>query len=274
MSIKPSKFVLEHAPWSYSKAETAAQCPYRFFLTYVEKRKRGTPNADALVGQAVHTILEFMISGRNWNLAYEAAREKYADMTSNEIDRVEEMRFAAENFIGKLGRYQDRHNIQDTWIERKLGVTLEGKPTKFFGDKVFFRGVVDLALFPKDRGHVIVLDHKTGKRRSLHYYEKQFDCYLLLIKAALKTLTRGRVGIHWAKEDYIELSKKSRDIADIQPFQEQLIKWLNKSVEKTADNFKQTRRGPLCPWCDHQSVCPEFSQGSDTDNACGKEEEG
>lgn len=273
MSIEPSPFVLEHAPWSYSKAETAAQCPYRFYLTYVEKRKRGRPNADALVGQAVHKILEFMISGRNWNLAYEAAMESYPDLTSNELDRVQEMRFAAKNFIEKLGRYQDRHHIADTWIERKMGIDIDGKPTKFFSDAVFFRGVVDLALFPKDRGHVIVLDHKTGKRRSLHYYEKQFDCYLLLVKATLSTLTQGRVGIHWTKDDVIELSKKARNISDIQPYREQLIEWLNQSVKDTA-NFEMTKRGPLCPWCDHQGSCPEFSEGSDTDNARGKEEEG
>lgn len=272
MSVEPSAFVLKHAPWSYSKAETAAQCPLRFFLTYVQKRKRGKPNADALVGQAVHKILEFMISGRSWNLAYEAARESY-DLTSNEIDRVDEMKFAAQNFMTKLGKYQERHNIQDTWIERKLGITLDGAPTRFFGNDVFFRGVVDLALFPKDRGHVIILDHKTGKRRSLHYYEKQFDCYLLLIKASLKTLSQGRVGIHWAKEDLIELSKKSRNIAEIEPYREQLIQWLNSAVEET-DNFDKTKRGPLCPWCDHQAECPEFSQGSDTNNACRKDEEG
>ena len=273
MTTEPSAFVRDYAPWSYSKAETAAQCPYRFKLTYVKKRKRGWPNADALVGQAVHKILEFMISGRSWNLAYEAARESYPDLTSNEIDRVEEMKFAAQNFMTKLGKYQERHNIQNTWIERKLGITLDGTPTKFFGSGVFFRGVVDLALFPKDRGHVIVLDHKTGKRRSLHYYEKQFDCYLLLVKANLQSLSQGRVGIHWAKEDHIELSKKSRNIADVEPYREQLITWLNDAVKETS-NLDKTKRGPLCPWCDHQSVCPEFSQGSNTDDACGKDQEG
>lgn len=273
MTIEPSQFVLDHAPWSYSKAEAASQCPHRFYLTYVEKRKKGRPNADALVGQAVHTILEFMISGRSWNLAHDAALEKY-DLTTNEIDRVEEMKFSAMNFMDKLTKYQERHNIQDTWIERKMGVTLEGAPTKFFASDVFFRGVVDLALFPKDRGHVIVLDHKTGKRRSLKYYERQFDCYLLLVKATLERITQGRVGIHWAKENLIELSKTPRNLSDIQPHQEQLIGWLNKSVQSAADNLEMVKPGPLCPWCEHQATCPAFNQGSDADNACGKESEG
>jgi len=273
MTIEPSQFVLDHGPWSYSKAESASQCPLRFYYTYIEKRAKGRPNADALVGQAVHKILEFMISGREWNLARDAALESY-DLTTNELDRVADMRFSAENFIQKLTRYQERHNIQDTWIERKMGITLEGKPTKFFASDVFFRGVVDLALFPKDKGHVIVLDHKTGKRRNLKYYERQFDCYLLLVKATLGRINQGRVGIHWAKEDLIELSKQPRNLTEIQPYQEQLIEWLNASVQAASENLETAKPGPLCPWCEHQSTCPEFGQGSDADNACGKESEG
>jgi hypothetical protein len=143
MNAEPSDFIKEYAPWSYSKIDTLKQCPWRFYQTYVVKEKRGRPNSDALVGQAIHTILEYMISGRNWKVAYDGALEKY-DLTTPEICRVDDVELNAKNFIKKLDEYKKKHQIGESWVERKLAVDIEGNAEKFFGPRVFFRGVVDL----------------------------------------------------------------------------------------------------------------------------------
>jgi len=269
MTISPSKLVLKYAPWSYSKAEMAQQCPYKFYLTYIEKRKR-KPNEDALVGQAVHQILEFMISDRSWKLSREAALEKYEKLPASAIDRIDAMESNVLAFIQKLRRYKQKHNIHSTWIEKKLATDLEGNPVQFFDNsKAFFRGIVDLAMFPNNTNHVILLDHKTGKQRHLRYHETQFDCYLLLMKAKLQNLEYGRVGIHWAKWAKVEFSKQGRDITKIQPYIERLIDWLNLKATN-LENLKETRQGPLCNWCDFKETCPEYNARSKIDNACNQ----
>lgn len=220
----------------------------------------------------MHKILEYMISGRNWSLSLEAAKDSYT-LTSVEFERIESYRMAACNFIDRLGRYKDRHSIKEVWVEKKMGVNLWGKAVPFFDKSVFFRGIVDLAMFPHEQNYAIVLDHKTGKQRSLKHYEQQFDGYMLLVKAAVPTLAAGKIGIHWVKEDRVELSKLDRNLEDVQPYREQLVGWLNEITANIAD-FEKTKRSPLCPWCDHQSVCPEFREGSAEDDGQRKEDIG
>jgi putative RecB family exonuclease len=264
---------MEYAPWSHSKAETASQCPRKFYLTYVQKVKTGKSNSDALVGKAVHTILEFMLAGRNWEVAYGAAVDKHA-LTTDELERVEDFKVPVHEFMAKLARYKERHDIgNDIWIEKKLAVNLDGNPVKFFDSSAFFRGIVDLAMFPRKQKHIVILDHKTGKHRALRHYRQQFNSYLILTKAAVPDLVQSSTGIHWAKSATVEVDPTSYDVQTIEPYFEQLISWLNDCTQSTV-NFGETKRGPLCPWCDYQDSCPAFDQGSIAEHATLKEEDG
>jgi len=116
-------------------------------------------------------------------------------------------------------------------------------------------------MFSYNWRHAIILDHKTGKTRALKYYRAQFNCYLVLIKAAVPSLIQGNTGIHWVKNATIEIEKNSHDIQNMQPSYDQLIQWLNDCTQSTV-NFGDTNPGPLCPWCDYQDGCPSFQQGS------------
>ena len=94
----------EHAPWSPSKADTAAQCPYRFYRQYVCK-DRVPPNADALVGQAVHKALEYVLCGMPLDKAFEMVIKEF-DVTTTEIDRILGFKPQAQNFKLKFSNYK------------------------------------------------------------------------------------------------------------------------------------------------------------------------
>ena len=239
----------------------------------MQKVKTGKSNPDALVGKAVHTILEFMLTGRNWETAHGAAADKHA-LASDELERVADFRVPVHEFMDKFTRYKERHDISnDIWIEKKLAVDIEGKPVKFFDSRAFFRGIVDLAMFPRKQKHIIILDHKTGKHRALRYHHNQFNSYLILTKAAVPDLVQSSTGIHWAKSATVELNKTPYDVQDIQPYFEQLISWLNDCTQSTV-NFGETKRGPLCPWCDYRGSCPAFDQGSVIEHVILEKEDG
>jgi len=263
-SITPSSFVKEYGPWSVSKANTAKECPYKFYLTYVEKRKEGRlTNPDALVGNAVHSILEYMLTGRSWPMAFEGVVDEYS-LTSNEIERVASMQFAVLDFIERLAVSKRKFNIKQTQVEQKLAVDIDGNKVGFFNnEKGFLRGVIDLALIAKDPV-VILIDHKTGKVRDISYYRRQFEVYMILAKALNPHITRAKYGVHYLQESDTFFAKGTEDISDITPLMEGITKFLNDCTVDTH-NFKETRKSRLCDWCDHRAHCPAY-KGSDSDH--------
>ncbi len=268
MPPKPTQFVLDYAPWSTSKASSAEQCPKRFWFTYVEKKKSPGPmNADALVGQATHTILEFMLSGRSWKLAYEAAQDKY-DLTSTDLDRIRNLRFGCDDFMERYRKFINTYPPTKTWIEKKLAVDLDGNQIEFFNNKGFFRGVVDLTLIQQEP-HAIIIDHKTGKGRSMHYYRDQFDGYIILAKGLIPQLEGAKVGINFVKHSELRFSELE-DVTDIEPYWDKLVTRLN-SCTRDTHRFEETRVSKLCNWCDHKVHCPAHEGNESSGN--GQEEQ-
>jgi len=261
MTIKPTTFVKEHAPWSISKADTAKQCPHKFYLQYITKKKMDLPpNADALIGQAVHRAVEFALCGRPVDAAFKFAIEEF-NLTSNEIERALALRPAAYNFLRKFNAYCTRHNANAPKMEQRFGIDFDGNPIEFFNNNGFLRGVIDLYMTFKGTNDAIILDHKTGKYRALNYFKSQFNAYTLLLKAHLPELERIQTGINFLKEDTIEFVKKLQDVRDVQPIFEDITKFLNEATVE-AHKHSLVRPGPLCGWCDYQRICPAHADGT------------
>lgn len=262
---QPSDFVLEHAPWSVSKAKAAAECPKRFWFSYILKKKADKVNADALVGQAVHKAVEYMLVGYPASKAFDAVLAEF-ELTSNELDRVMNFQVAAQNFLDKFRRYTERHNAQKPMIEMKLAVDIDGKPVDFFNNKRgFLRGVLDLSCLFRGTPHGLVLDHKTGKEHDLRYFQTQFDSYIWLLKAAYPELTGIQVGINFLKADVVRFGKMY-DVTSADLIRDRMINYLNEATREAEKSFETTHITKLCAWCDHISYCPAH-----TGNDHGKE---
>ena len=261
MNIKPTQFVLEHKPWSVSKAKTAEQCPLKFKLTYIDKKKGSGSNSAALVGQAAHQILEILIQDDStWLLAHQSAQDAH-QLTSPELTQLENLKLPILNFVRRLKLFRERNGIVDAHVEKRLGVDLDGKPTEFFDNNGFLRGVVDLVLFPPAQPHAIIIDHKSGRPRNLSDYEIQFNSYTMLIKAAYPHIVGSKVGVNHIKDDSLDFLPVS-DITDIEPYWDNMITYLNEATKQTH-TFK-TQTGWWCDWCDRQIYCPLFREDNGT----------
>jgi hypothetical protein len=253
---QPSEFVNKHAPWSISKLGVAAQCPHLFHLKYVEKRKmKGLPVAvDAMIGTVVHRMAEFALKGHNIQKAYHAATCA-SGLTIQELERVRAFIPALTVFIRRFMLYRQKCSIAKPVLEKKWGVSFDGKPLDFWDNSGFFRGAIDLYAFFEKRPYALLLDHKSGKAKPLTAYEWQFAGYSLLLKAHNPQIEKVQTGINHLFTESIDMSQGLTDVRDVGRLMNALIDYANKQT-RTAYNHLQTRPGPLCGWCDYTTICP------------------
>ena len=265
VTIKPTEFVIKHAPWSISKAEVAKQCPHRFYLQYIEKKRMNLPPSRALlIGTAVHSALEYALGGNgklSVNKSFKIALVEHK-LTTVEIEEARGLQPSVENFIRKFQAYKKRHDTTPPAIEQKLAIDFDGNPTGFWDKKGLIRGFIDMSVRFNGRPHALIIDHKTGKDHDLKYYEKQFRAYTLFLRATTPELTHIKLGVNFIRADRVEFQKGMVDVRDIEPIFEQVLTFLNDSTAE-AHNHKLVRPGPLCDWCDYKSICPAHADGAD-----------
>ncbi len=263
---KPTSIVTEYAPWSISKAEVARQCPHRFYLQYILKKKMNVPpTKEALIGKAVHSAVEYALGSQgkmSVNKCFTLAVTEHR-LTTKEIEEARGLQPAVENFIQRFAAYKKRHGVTTPAIEQRLAVDFEGKPVRFWdNDKGLIRGVLDLSARFNGKPWALILDHKSGKERELHHFDKQFNAYALFLKAISPELESIKLGINFIRADKVEFKKGMLDVRDIQPVFERVLTFLNEATED-AHNHELVRPGPLCGWCDYRSECPAHADGAD-----------
>lgn len=269
MSIEPNAVVRQYAPWSTSKADTIRNCPLKFKYQYIDKvRGLISPKAgDAIVGKAVHKLLEYAISLNRPAAQFVGNVMSEFSLEGENADRFLAHMPATESLIVRLENYrQKRWGSPIPKIEQKLAVNLEGKSVAFFDDsKAFFRGVIDLSYRIPGKPHVVLLDHKTGKDRGIGYYKSQFDGYMWLIKGFYPELEGVQIAVNFLQADKTEFSPFTY-VRDAGELCDHVVAFLNKATAK-VENLEAARPGPLCPWCDFHSICPVHA----ADGTHGKE---
>jgi hypothetical protein len=260
--IEPTDIVLKYAPWSTSKADTLHNCPRKFKYQYIDKvRGLTAPKmGDALVGKAVHKLLEYAITFNRPIDKYIKTVIAEFSLVNDDASRFSNLVPAAEALVKRLGDFQRRWKASPPRIEQRLAVSLSGETVGFFDDKKgFFRGVLDLSYHVKDKNHMVILDHKTGKDRGLKYYTNQFDGYLWLSKCAVPLLEGIQVGVNFLQTNRTEFStfKYTHDPLELR---NNVVRYLNKATAR-VDNLEVVRPGPLCGWCDFYTICPLHTGG-------------
>ncbi len=199
--------------FSYTMLDTADTCLHRVYRQYIKKDIPYVETPEMKRGKQIHTAMEYRIGGK---------------------PLPENMR-QWESLVAPFARPGARSEL-------KLGVTREGKPTDFFGNDVFLRGKVDVALI---NGTAAFLpDWKTGNSKYEHPFELQIQAVLL--RAANPYLTKIAGLYVWLKENRIG---QSYDLSDTNSTWAQI----NNKVEviKDAMQFGEwpKTKGPLCGWC-------------------------
>lgn len=194
---------LREKKWSFSSVKLFEQCPYAFYLKYVEGQAE-KPNAFAMVGSLVHSILERYFKGELY--AFELA-----DVFEQEYPTAVTERFPFYNmykaFYGKSLDYLTHFD----GIEGEI-VGVEEKLETKFGDYNFI-GYADLIL--RDDIGLVIVDHKSHSafksKKERDDYFRQLYLYAECIKRKYGEypykLTFNMFRIPKMEEDFFDASQ-------------------------------------------------------------------
>lgn len=276
-TIEMNKYAL--GPWSPSKLKMAEKCPFQFYLQYILKVKPDestvidTSLAD--IGTTAHRILEHVVLGKSVQEAFRLAKLEHCDVDpetvkaghaiiSNEQweESVLNLEMSITGFKEKLDRFAQKNNIKKVLTELRLGVTKDWKPTTFFANNVYFRGIIDLLLLidtgPEYHPDMLIIDHKTGGGEfgGLKNYEQQLDCYKPMVHFAVQKCSGGQSGINFIRADRLVLG----DYTDAHEIETRLVQKLEWLLSCAVDNMKELGffkhiRGAHCTYCAFNEQC-------------------
>ncbi len=267
MSEAPVSAFDKFAPWSLSKSDTAGKCGLAFSLNYVHKTPRTTSEA-AQVGVGAHRVQELLLQGSAPLAALAQAFEEMPDLTSVEKDKIRELMPAMQKFCDRIAAYIAKTPIKSIEFEKKWAINRQYAPVEWDDPTAVFRGVLDLVIVQED-GYVIVIDHKTGKRRPVDYYAKQLDAYAVLALSHIPGMKGVKGALHYVKTQDLDwhLMRKSDMVKDM------LRGWLMHLLRSRAEGLGtfKAKLGKLCGWCDYRMHCEAF-QNQEAEKVKAKKE--
>lgn len=147
------KELLDEMIWSFSRIHCYEQCPYSFYLKYIEK-KLGIQNYYAANGKLMHSVIERVIKGE---IKLEDAPAVYIEEYDLICEKVKQsiMDSSFEKCCDYLCTVEE--NMLNNY--EILGVELS---CNFKVGKYKFRGYIDVLLKNKVTGDIIVVDHKSS----------------------------------------------------------------------------------------------------------------
>lgn len=252
--------------WSHSKLKTLEKCPQQFYLKYVLKAKvpaalavnQDTSAAD--VGSAAHKILEHVFSGHTIKTAYMLAKNEFVpgklteEMWTEKIIGVE---YNITMFKERIDNFKRGNKVKKIYQELKLGVTRDWKPTKFYADDVWLRGIVDFVVL-LENGDVMIIDWKYGPPiiAGIRNYEQQLSSYKPLIHFGLIPIKGATAGVGFIREGDILLG----DYTDVEVIERKLKNTIEFNIEGAIESVKTMGKfGHIvnsgCKYCEYAPIC-------------------
>ncbi len=165
---------LRKKKWSFSSVKLFEQCPYAFYLKYVQDQPE-EENAFAQHGKFAHSILERRLKGEL--LAFELADVYEREYQAN-VTKQFPYANVAKSFYDKTLRYFEEY---DDFAGEVVGV--EEKLETKFGD-IDFIGFADLIM--RDEKGIYIVDHKSHaafkSKKEREEYFRQLYLYAECVK--------------------------------------------------------------------------------------------
>ena len=142
---------LKDKVWSFSSVKAFEQCPYSFYLHYVQGEKE-LPNAFAQSGSYVHNILERCYKGElyEFELADEF-EEHYSEYVTEKFPFFNMAKSYYDTSLAYLQTFEIDDNYETVGVEKRINCEIGGYK---------FTGIIDLLLRDKADGRLIICDHK------------------------------------------------------------------------------------------------------------------
>jgi RecB family exonuclease len=201
--------------WSYSSLKQFENCPKQFFHIRVAKDVQDQQGEAARWGELVHKAFE------------DRARDDTP--LPDHLSQHEPM---MQKLLALPGR---------RLIEERMGLTSNFLPCDFFGEDVWYRGVVDFGVVNDKRA--VVLDYKTGKKKEDH---DQLSLFAGMVLAHYPDVEHVRTMYLWVASGEITHRDYERGDAQIWPQFMPRVRRLELAYEKEEWPVNPT---PLCGWC-------------------------
>jgi PD-(D/E)XK nuclease superfamily len=172
-------------PWSHSSLDCFRNCPRQYEAKYVSKSVKEVQSPQMVWGERVHKHFEDRIASQV-PLPYELKEH--------------------EPYMLKLEQMDG-----NAFTERKIALDKKLRPCHFFGQDVFFRGIIDWHNVHGPYGYTV--DYKTGKPHSKPHQLALFSIHMFSMYPALETIraeyywtkTRGTTGKTYTREQVPEM---------------------------------------------------------------------
>ena len=242
--------------WSFSRLHAWEQCPYAFYLKYIEQRD-GESNYYAANGKCMHEVFEAILTNQ---IPLDECTQCYADKYDLicETTKQSTMDSTYEKCIDYLCTIDgiDLEKYEILGVELKLDFNI---------GKYKFVGYADLVVKNKESGEVILVDHK----QATHFMKKDGTP----LKNQLENFLAYRHQMYiYCKglKDYfgIDVNKiiwhhfKDNGELTIIPFEadeyEETLQWAANTIEKIKKDkkFLNKRSYVLCSsLCDYRNDC-------------------
>lgn len=264
----------ERVVYSISRLSCYTNCPYSFYLTYVEN-DRGEDSVYTFLGSSVHEIVEDLQQGKITN-------EKAVSMF---VEKVEESELLALEFLTENTKQKYVENVAhflanfkpmengEFFIEEEILVEIDGH---------LLRGFIDIYFI--NNKEIVILDYKTSSKfakKDLIPNGRQLVLYALALEQKYKDCKV--VGIGWNMLKYVEVEGKRgpklierrdlngedyKDAIVYHTYDEETIDECIHYIVDTIEKIESATEYPpldikkerfYCEnLCDHRSVCPHI----------------
>ncbi|CAN5687267.1 RecB family exonuclease [soil metagenome] len=247
---------------SPSRAGDFMTCPLLFRYRTIDKLPEPF-SPDAVRGTVVHKVLEDLFDLPSvdrtpdraagllvpaWEKVLEAEPE-IAEMFGSEGPEVGAWLASCQESLGRYFALEDPTRLEPA--ERELYVET------LLDSKLLLRGFIDrLDIAPT--GEIRVVDYKTGRAPHESYEAKalfQMKFYALVVWRSRGVVPRMLQLIYLGSGEVLRYSPDESDLLATERKVEAL--WRAIVTARESGDFRPNRT-PLCGWCAHRSVCPEW----------------
>lgn len=249
--------IINKMTFSFSRLHSYEQCPYIFYLKYIEGRE-GESNFYAANGKCMHEVFEKIFKRE---LPIEDCTEYYAELydTICEETRPSTMAATFEKCMDYLCVMEDI----DLNKYEIIGVELE---LRFKIGKYNFVGYADLVVRNRENGEVIIVDHKqadkfmkkdgvtplSNQKENFEAYKKQMYLYCKGLKDCFELNTDKLVWHHF------KCMGETTKIAYKQEEFDETIQWALDTISKIKKDkvFESKESFLMCTQlCDYRNDC-------------------
>ena len=266
-------------PWSHSKVQLAEKCPKAFKKKYVD-RSGSKEGPEARVGTAAHAYLEHRldpklhdeavavaiaqhkaaeelpaaIEGISKMLALQKAKTAVKGMTTLELETLHERNTSSEEYIKRTEAFRNKSLVRHEGYEVDLAIRMDGSPCDYEDSDALIRGSIDHLIEQVDY-KALIIDHKSGKTKTLDKYMAQLNTYKVLTVQNRPHLRSAQAGVHHIQDASLIWQRADSK----EQVQRVLLPWLVRRIEQAAlslDGYP-AKVTALCPWCDYHLQCEE-----------------